>query len=565
MASASAAAADPASSVAAAVAGGAPAGSVFVKRAGDVDAVFAKVPIFHGDVIADLAERASAKFSWLVGADKIKLFLVPDGLVEVVQRNPAREADVLVDTNLCLATVLLADASIRDRSCLLARLSSPPAAAPGECARAARRLLSCLPSRGAGGARPGRERDSAGDFAGRSPFFVLAFPFVLPFEGGSGGGGGGSSIIATTSGGGGGGSIDVAAALRASVESYGAIHTAAVPLPPLSSTDYERFISDSRFALAAAKLARGQALTHTELMRVIHMLVRVVTPTTARRFSSASTFVLDGPIPDARGQPGVELLYAFSGSRICCAKVGSRAALEHELGVSVAVHAASFAPTVVCAAALETVTRRATIEPYAALMMPLYSMTVGVASLAMDAGVGAAREAFVLNVALCALAAVKAFNLASFAHGDIKPSNLLIAGDSTGVIVLCDLGTARLCGEPFAESSDFSLNLERTASLRYDVVSLGATLASLLSSCINVRLCGDVAALRKVIDGLSEHSSLLWRFVEACLSFADDGAAAELEQLRSLLAGIADVMRSALGPHAATILREQDVWPRPKG
>jgi len=299
-------------------------------------------------------------------------------------------------------------------------------------------------------------------------------------------------------------------------------------------------------------------------MRVIHMLVRVVTPTTARRFSSASTFVLDGPIPDARGQPGVELLYAFSGSRICCAKVGSRAALEHELGVSVAVHAASFAPTVVCAAALETVTRRATIEPYAALMMPLYSMTVGVASLAMDAGVGAAREAFVLNVALCALAAVKAFNLASFAHGDIKPSNLLIAGDSTGVIVLCDLGTARLCGEPFAESSDFSLNLARTASLRYDVVSLGATLASLLSSCINVRLCGDVAALRKVIDGLSEHSSLLWRFVEACLSFADDGAAAELEQLRSLLAGIADEMRSALGPHAATILREQDVWPRPK-
>ena len=63
--------------VSAAASAGALAGSVFVKRAGDVDAVFAKLPIFHGDVIADLAERASAKFGWLVGADKIKLFLVP--------------------------------------------------------------------------------------------------------------------------------------------------------------------------------------------------------------------------------------------------------------------------------------------------------------------------------------------------------------------------------------------------------------------------------------------------------------------------------------------------------
>jgi len=174
MASASAAAADPASSVAAAVAGGAPAGSVFVKRAGDVDAVFAKVPIFHGDVIADLAERASAKFSWLVGADKIKLFLVHDGLVEVVQRNPAREADVLVDTNLCLATVLLAEAGIRDRSCLLARLSSPPAAAPGECART--RPAASFRARRAGGPEglAGRARDSAGVFAGVLTLSALA-------------------------------------------------------------------------------------------------------------------------------------------------------------------------------------------------------------------------------------------------------------------------------------------------------------------------------------------------------------------------------------------------------
>ena len=167
----------PAAATAAAAVAGAPAGSVFVKRAGDALARFAEVEIFGADTVTRLAERASLERGWGVDAAYVDLFLVPDGLVEVVQRNPAREADVLVDTNLCLATVLLAEAGIRDRSCLLARLSSPPAAAPGECARAARRLLSCLPSRGAGGARPGRAREIpslswAGNFAGRCARFL---------------------------------------------------------------------------------------------------------------------------------------------------------------------------------------------------------------------------------------------------------------------------------------------------------------------------------------------------------------------------------------------------------
>ena len=173
--SSSSSAAAGAAAAAALAAAGASTESVFVKRAGDVDAVFAIVPIFRGDVIADLAERASAKFRWLVGADKVKLFLVPDagGLVRAVQRDPAREADVLVDTNLCLATDTLAEAGISNRSCLLARLTDPPAAAPGECARAARSLLSCSPSRGPEGLA-GRARDSAEVFAGRSPFPHLA-------------------------------------------------------------------------------------------------------------------------------------------------------------------------------------------------------------------------------------------------------------------------------------------------------------------------------------------------------------------------------------------------------
>ena len=101
-----------------------------------MDAVFAKLPIFHGDVIADLAERASAKFGWLVGADRIKFFLVPaDSEDAVVAGESDSEALVLATRQLSSIKALSA-VGISDRCCLLARLPGPPAAAPGECARA---------------------------------------------------------------------------------------------------------------------------------------------------------------------------------------------------------------------------------------------------------------------------------------------------------------------------------------------------------------------------------------------------------------------------------------------
>jgi len=104
-----------------------------------------EVPILGGDTVARLAKRIAVAFpAWNVGAEDTALFLVPGDLERVVQRDPAREEEVLVAANLCLATDALAEAGIRDRSCLLARLPDPPAAAPGECTRAARSFAKAL-------------------------------------------------------------------------------------------------------------------------------------------------------------------------------------------------------------------------------------------------------------------------------------------------------------------------------------------------------------------------------------------------------------------------------------
>ena len=131
MSSAAAAAAADADAAAA----DAPAGRVFVKRSNDARARFAEVEIFEGDTVTRLAKRASHELDWGVGAAYVEFFLVPDGLVRQIQLEPKREAGVLVDANLCLATDALAEAGIRNRSCLLARLLTTPAAAPGECVR----------------------------------------------------------------------------------------------------------------------------------------------------------------------------------------------------------------------------------------------------------------------------------------------------------------------------------------------------------------------------------------------------------------------------------------------
>ena len=118
-----------------AAAAGASAGRVFVKRAGDPNARFAAVSILAGDYVADLAKRASLERGWGDSA-YMDLFLVPEERKAAVAGGDAgSEALVLATRPLCSIDALSA-ASVLDRSCLLARLLVPHAAAPGETAAA---------------------------------------------------------------------------------------------------------------------------------------------------------------------------------------------------------------------------------------------------------------------------------------------------------------------------------------------------------------------------------------------------------------------------------------------
>jgi len=245
---------------------------------------------------------------------------------------------------------------------------------------------------------------------------------------------------------------------------------------PLSHTQAYALRFHASFFEERAALAAGGF----EPRRAAGLAVKlrnVLSSATRARFALRSGIVLDGPVGGGVGQAGTSILLALRGARVLCAKVGPRAAVYREWEVSQAVHArgARPAPAVARALACEDLP---TERGLAALLLPLYPLTVAAAEAALPRGAGRARNALALSVALGGLAAVAAFAAAGWAHGDIKPANIMLVGGDAEACVLIDFGTARPRGEAFSEGSAFSLAEERTACAGFDLVCLGATLAA---------------------------------------------------------------------------------------
>ena len=126
-----------ASSAAASTAPGAPAGSVFVKRAGDARARFAKVSTFEGDAVADLAKRASLELGWGVSAAYVDLFLIKPADSERAFATPTQaqiDAVLADEGNLLGEGMPLSLAGVALGAWVVARLPDAPAAVllPGQ-------------------------------------------------------------------------------------------------------------------------------------------------------------------------------------------------------------------------------------------------------------------------------------------------------------------------------------------------------------------------------------------------------------------------------------------------
>jgi serine/threonine protein kinase len=225
-----------------------------------------------------------------------------------------------------------------------------------------------------------------------------------------------------------------------------------------------------------------------------------------------------------------------------CAKVGSSAAIQHEYNVYTAIHNTMKAPT------LSTPTDAIHLPggDRMALILPLYSLTVADATLSMAAGHSAARTTLATNVALCGLASIFALTSGGYAHGDIKPSNLML--DGSGLVSLIDLRTAQRFEEFFTESSNFSLGELSQSSTDYDLVCLGSTLAFIEHALTPKKFPTRDEMLAKLSAG---PSSAVTRLAQQCL-----GPASSRPSLRQMADDLASASRDL-----TDIVSLRVVWP----
>jgi hypothetical protein len=161
--------------------------------------------------------------------------------------------------------------------------------------------------------------------------------------------------------------------------------------------------------------ARDFAAKH--VLSLLRRLQSVVASSTRRRLASSTGIVLGGPLGGAQGQAGTSLVLALLDGAAFCAKVGPRAAVEHEWRVSQAIHLRSAAPTVARALALEAVpSAHASASAQGLLLLPLYALSAAAARAALAPELAAApgarlrcRDALAARVAVCTLAAISAF------------------------------------------------------------------------------------------------------------------------------------------------------------
>ena len=288
-------------------------------------------------------------------------------------------------------------------------------------------------------------------------------------------------------------------------------------------------------------------------------LRNVLSSTTRARFLLSSGIVVDGPVGASTGQAGTVVLHALCGARALCAKIGPRAVVRREWAAMEAVHGrgARLAPTVACAQGCEDIPS-ADAPGRAALLLPLYPLSLADALAALPAGPSRARDALSASAALCGLAAIAAFARAGWSHGDIKPANIMLTGASAAC-VLIDLGTARAVGDAFSESSIFSLNEPRVASAGYDLVCLGATLAMLqlelfVEEGVTTRATLLEAVRRVAADAVSPRAPAAF-VAEGALALGAR-AGVGIEDVRALAEAVAG-SAAALGAPAL-----DDIWPR---
>jgi serine/threonine protein kinase len=255
----------------------------------------------------------------------------------------------------------------------------------------------------------------------------------------------------------------------------------------------------SHALLIAERLATDRVIA--SLYKKIQLMVKTVT-----KSKLVSAYSFDGLVPMSSGQGNTVLQYVLKGSDLNCAKIGDVATISNEVRIARLVHENQQCPSVMHV--IDTVNIG---DSRMAMIAPLYPLPLS----HMDV----LPENTVINMAICALATIKAFSNKNLCHGDIKPSNMMFQAGSRTIVTI-DFGSTVQYGEPLlAISPLFALDCPTKGSLHYDLTCLATSILFLLGNSLE-----EFNSRAQAREWLTTRQGTHYRIASLCLDPAVESA-----------------------------------------
>lgn len=238
----------------------------------------------------------------------------------------------------------------------------------------------------------------------------------------------------------------------------------------------------------------------------LYIRVTNLVKSATKKYIRHTGYYFDRPIPCAYGQSHTSLQFIQYYCRVLCGKVGPEDIIKVEFEKSNLLHAKQR-----CITVLEAAEHLLLPKHRSALICPYYPSSVAVFPH------GECDLPIVINVAMCTLASIKAFANVGLSHGDIKPANLMLTGDSQ-LVILIDFGSAVPLGEIINGTSiHWGRDCPPNGSVRYDMTCLASVVYTLLYGTLT-----DGGVAEMITSVAEKEGSIGGKIILDCLTRFDD-------------------------------------------
>jgi len=236
------------------------------------------------------------------------------------------------------------------------------------------------------------------------------------------------------------------------------------------STLDEHYIRALSYRATELQLLERGMLSAYQARQLYCKLSYIVTSIAAQAFSIKSGYFFDGLIIPPSCQSKTSLQFILKNGVIFCGKISDTDTITREFGIISLVHKHhSYCPTVIRA-----IDHLDLGDNKYCLVQPFYPKSMSELGMKSDI----LPNELILNMAICVLSSIKAFNNVNYCHGDIKPGNIMIDNHSN-IMVVIDFGSAVEYNSLIRESSPLYPMDCQEMNITYDLTCLCSSILQL--------------------------------------------------------------------------------------